>query len=74
MCIIGPAGEPCLVFDRYFGSPSNASITSIELPGPRLLFIHDATVLFWLGLTFLPAVGLLAFGRAVLWVIDGFRK
>jgi hypothetical protein len=31
--------------------------TGIDLPGRWHLIFHDATVLFWVGLTFLPVTG-----------------
>jgi hypothetical protein len=46
--------------------------TGINLPGRYQIIFQDATVLFWVGLTFLPVVGFLVFGRTLLWVVDWF--
>jgi hypothetical protein len=68
MCVIGPNGAPCNIFDQF-----DEGNRGIELSGNHTLIIRDATVLFWLGMTFLPVAGLFVFGRGVLWVVDGFR-
>jgi hypothetical protein len=62
--------QRCPAFDRSAtgGEFNGADFgnSGINLPGRYQIIFHDGTVLFWVGLAFLPVVGFLVFGRAVL--------
>jgi hypothetical protein len=47
---------------------------AINLPGGRMIMLHTEVARNWLLITFVPVIILFVFGRAVVWVIDGFRR